>query len=140
MQPYSPLVGAPRRAESFERKRERERDRRRRPYLLPLKSICDPLSVREFLCLIYQLFLVYLLPIIYLLFLIHLLFLIQLLCLIYLLFRIYVRACESVRACVCVRRREKPSHGQTLPLRYTAHIVAELVFDDFLAAPAGGFS
>ena len=33
----------------------------------------------------------------------------------------------------------KPSHGQTLPLRYTAHIVAGPVFDDILAAPAGGF-
>ena len=33
----------------------------------------------------------------------------------------------------------RPSHGQTLLLRYTAHILAELVFDDFLAAPAGGF-
>ena len=33
----------------------------------------------------------------------------------------------------------KPSHGQTLPLRYTAHIVAGPVFDDILAAPVGGF-
>ena len=46
---------------------------------------------------------------------------------------------NNILACVCVRRRERPSHGPTLPLRYTAHIVAGPVFDDLLAAPAGGF-
>ena len=44
-----------------------------------------------------------------------------------------------VRVRVSVRRRERPSHGPVLPLRYTAHIVAGPVFDAFLAAPAGGF-
>ena len=61
------------------------------------------------------------LSIIYLLFLIYVLFLIQLLCLIYL---------PSLIS-VCARRRERPSHGPTLPLRYTAHIVAGPVLGDF---------
>ena len=69
------------------------------------------------------------LSIFYLLFLIYVLFLIQ--------FCYALFICHS--SSVSVRRRERPSHGPTLPLRYTAHIVAGPVFDDFLAAPAGGF-
>ena len=98
-------------------------------FSLNLKPVCDSSAVRDFLFLIARLFISYLLSIIYLLFLNYLLFLIQLLCLIYLLFFIFV----------CVRRRERPSHGPTLALRYTAHIVAKPVFGPFLAAPAGGF-
>ena len=99
-------------------------------FSLNLKPVCDSSAVRDFLFLIARLFISYLLSIIYLLFLNYLLFPIQLLCLIYLLFFIFV--------CVCVRRRERPSHGPTLALRYTAHIVAKPVFGPFLAAPAGG--
>ena len=53
----------------------------------------------------------------------------------------YLCACVRVRVRVrvSVRRRERPSHGPALPLRYTAHIVAGPVFGAFLAAPAGGF-
>ena len=50
-----------------------------------------------------------------------------------------VARAHPVRVRVSVRRRERPSHGPALPLRYTAHIVAGPVFDAFLAAPAGGF-
>ena len=53
----------------------------------------------------------------------------------YLCARVRVR----VRVRVSARRRERPSHGPALPLRYTANIVAGHVFDGFRAAPAGGF-
>ena len=50
-----------------------------------------------------------------------------------------VARAHPVRVRVSVRRRERPSHGPALPLRYTAHIVAGPVLGAFLAAPAGGF-
>ena len=133
MQPYSPLVEAPRRAESFEHHDSLYE------YIPGFRShtMCNSdgpnasLALsggmcmrwarnknRELSCFLpsgYSLFI--LLPIIYVLFLIYVLSLIQLLRLIYLLFLIYVRACVSacVRVCVCACGAEK---GQVMAQRY----------------------